>query len=299
MFTTAFSWEVSRLLPALNNGFKYEKPKAKLPLAKTMPEMPLVQTGNYWVPKQIITMIFRRSPPDALLNIGLVCKLWYQLSSCDSLWMSYTLREAFPQATFIDRNIWETYVDVKKYGWEMEEKGRPCVTKWDYIELKGMESQVEGDLGLTIVTLYKKHKLKDPIDFAESGKAGNSTAVSFIQQSIIKRFGNMEVKETIVVAVTNNVFKNSKKRGKLKCDKPSLLATIAVALMRFRTSDPANPTRLFSGGPPTYTCLEEEIDGAKLVFRGFAHGGPGVFIDRGDKDYGLAGQWQFKVCPIV
>lgn len=286
---------------------KAKKSPLESPLAKRMEVVPLAQEGVCSFQRDVTKLIFRRLLPHELLKVGEVCRLWYQLASSDDLWMSYRLQELFPLATFIDRNIWETYIDVEKYGWEMKDPGRPYVDKWGYIMLRRIESAVEGGLGFTVLWLFKGHKLNDTIDFAGSAKQGNSTEFGFIWPCIVEELGEKEVKEPVILAVTNNVFKKSRNKTieeqqerveELRCKILGILPAMDVVLMRYRISDPADPIRLFGDDPLTYTRLKKKVAEHTVVFGGFslAPGGSDAFSPFSDREEdGVAGQWKFKV----
>jgi hypothetical protein len=62
------------------------------------------------IPKDIFQVIFRHLSPEELLKVCQVCRLFNEVASKNSLWHSYDLREVFPNVTFIDKQVWETYL---------------------------------------------------------------------------------------------------------------------------------------------------------------------------------------------
>lgn len=277
--------------------------RVKLPLAKIMQKAPLVETGGYWVPKNIIQLIFRQLPPEELLKVGLVCRVWYQIASSDSLWNSYDLKEVFPQATFIDRGVWEAYIDLEKNGLILEGEGRPCVDKWDYIDLKRIELEVVDKMGISILTLPKGTSFNKIAAFAGSPKMGNPVEFSYISQRLDEEFRDREIEETITVVITNCYFKHIKVRNPswvdveleaLECKRPKIVPLASLAMMRFIISDPESPIRLFGA----YVSCEEKIDGFNVALGGFDKHGPNVMAGeplRPDASYGKAGMRKLKV----
>ncbi len=144
-----------------------------------------ISMGGAQVPRVVIQLILRHLSPDELFKACRVCKLFNEVASSNPLWNSYDLREVFPKATFIDREVWQTHIDVEKYGIELEQKGRPCVDKTDYVELKRMESQVEGGRGITIMTLPKGDKLSNVQESAANPKAGNPVIFQYFSPYIL------------------------------------------------------------------------------------------------------------------
>jgi F-box-like len=256
------------------------------------------------VPKDVLQLIFKLLPPEELLTVNKVCRAWYHISSRDSLWGSFDLREVFPNATFIDKEAWKTYVDVDKHKLELEEKERPYVIKQDYIEIKRMESRVEEGQGITILTLPKGLTFNKVKAFAASHKIGNKTDFENIWARITEELGNKEIEETTTVAITNGIFKGSRNKSVeeqkklvegLNCEMPGLVSVAALAIMRFIISDADQPIRLFGDFPLTYTRCEEKLDKLQVAFGGFALGGPVAYLHNFDHDSrGVGGLRKFK-----
>lgn len=270
------------------------------------------------LPKALIQLVFKHLNPEQLLRICRVCSMFNHVASCNPLWNSYDIREVFPNATFIDRRVWEAYVDVEKkeYGLTLESKGRPCVDKIDYLVLKRMESKVEGKKGFTIMELFKGDKLNNVKGFAESPKAGNRTQFSRFEPSIIEELGDEELPERIFVAITNDVFEKSggkftfeqKQIAKdLGCEVPGIDAVTNLAIMSFIISPKDSPVRLFGSRPMTYTlCVNQKQDEAGEIveifsdFGNFTSEGPEVrrYWNQYSRDlacYGVAGLKKLKI----
>ncbi len=221
--------------------------------------------GAIPVPRDVIRLILRHLSPDELFKVCRVCRLFNEVASSNPLWNSYDLRELFPNATFIDREVWQTHIDVEKYGIELEQRGRPCVDKTDYVELKRMESQVEDGMGITIITLFKGDKLSNVQESAANPKAGNPITFQYFSPDLLALLGDAEA-EAVTVAMTNNVFIDSRYKTvaerkqiveDLKCKAPGILAATRLGVMRFNMSSPGAPVRLFGDSPWTYTlCLD-------------------------------------------
>lgn len=314
MFNSVFSFlryesEILGQFPGDYSGIASgEQPVAECPLVKIGPAPSHLTMAGIWIPKNVLQLILRKLSPEELSRICAVCKVFNEVASSNSLWNSYDVREVFPNATFFTREDWKTY-----YGLESEQRGRPCVDKIDYIELKKIEARVEDGLGFTVIEFVPNDKISDVEESAANPKAGNPVTFRHFSDYIIKKLGEVQAK-AVIVAMTNNVFIDSKGRSveerkqilkDMKCKPFGILAATRLATMRFCKSPQGAEVRLFSDNPPTWTlCIDEKKDEAtgEIVevlshFGGFALAGPYVdyFGDYAAGSDGVAGLREFKV----
>ncbi|MBS0629871.1 MAG: F-box protein [Verrucomicrobia bacterium] len=221
------------------------------------------------IPRDVVWLILRHLPPEELPRLCAVCRVFNQVASSDLLWRSYNLREVFPNARFIGRDEWERYVHVDPST--LVQRGRPYVTKQDFKEIKQMEKQVEGKLGITIMTFFKGRTLQEARDSAGNPKEGNVTRFQFFNHDRLEQLRKVQCPETITVVIANGVFEGSKKQPvdkrkqmvrDLKCRPLTLREAVDFGLMVYRMTPGDAPVRLFGGSPDhTYTlCVDEEKD---------------------------------------
>ncbi len=167
------------------------------------------------------------------------------------------------------------------------------------MQLRRMAAEVEGGGGISFLILPKGLNLHKIIAIAGAPKTGNSIKFRLIWDSIVKKYGDKEIEKTVIVAITNGVFKRSNGisgaeqeellKG-VKCDIPELVAVLALVILRYISSDPKSPLRLFD----ILTLCAEDIGGTRLAF-GFTPVGPRTSVSGFDYEcYGVGGQWKFE-----
>lgn len=268
--------------------------------ATSTPSSPLLQRSN----RDILLLVFRRLHPNDLLRVCKVCRLWNEVGSQDPLWRSFHISEVFSDPV-IDQRVWEHYIELEEYGLVFEKKGRLChENKQHYIDVDHMGSEVERGQRFTILTLPKGLSVNKIIAFTGATKQGNATQFEYINAKFIEDYGDEELPETITIAITNGVFEGSRNESvaehivrviRLKCEMPEVLTVMALAMMRFISSDPNAPVRLYGDDPTTATrCLEKVAGRFRALFGYFAPGGPNVnYDDYVDENHGVGGVRKF------
>ncbi len=275
------------------DGEPEDKTERTLPLAKTMEGLSQYDDfGGSKVPRDIIALIFSHLRPEDLYKARRVCRTWYVIAS-----NMLTLPRLFREAPIVDGKMWDPHVDLDKHCLVFEDIAQPRLYyKSDYEELSRMAAEVENNQGISFLTLPKGLTLNKVIAIAGAPKMGNSTKVKIWWDRIVEKYGDKEIEKTVTMAITNGVFNKSRNLNiakqkelveGLKCDMHEIVAVMALAIMRYISSDPDSPLRLFGDDPLTYTrCFEESA-----VFGGFAPAGTGAYYD--DFDYensGVGGQ---------
>lgn len=250
------AWEIASEFPVAYGGYNSDEAGERRTIVSS------TNAGTV-IPQNVIWLILRHLPPEELPRMCAVCKVFNQVASSDSLWKSYDLREAFPNARFIRREEWERYVYVNPLT--LVERGRPYVTKQDFKEIKRMEMQVEGKQGITIMTFFKGRSLRDARDSAEDCK-GNQTKFRFFPHFYQEKMWDVECPKTITVAIANGIIQGT--RGKsprdareqierdLNCRFLTLGEGVEFGLMVFRMSPPGDPVRLFGPEDNNIFCWD-------------------------------------------
>ncbi len=245
--------------------------------------------------------IFAFLPPEDLGRTSCVCRDWRVLASEDHLWRALDLKKIF-RLTLLDEKVWETHVDCAALGLDLT--GAPPLNqnKETVRFLKGICAQicaeVEGDAGITLLTLPKGLTFNKLMKLAASPKQGNAAKFEFIWGDALKAFGDTPVDKTYRVAITNNVLKGSRSLSvdmqhelvkKMGCEMPRTLPAATLAILTYMSSRAVSPTRLYSDEPYTYTSCAEQIGLYTLVVGGFAPAGLVVsnVHDFGGEHYGV------------
>ncbi len=277
-------------------------PATTLPLAKTMEGLSYYDDfGDYKVPTEVIARIFSYLPSGDLYDARGACRTWYVIAS-----NQLTLPRLFPGAPVVNQGRWDAHVDLKKHGLVFEPLEQPRLYyKSDYMELSRIASEVEKSKikereGISFLTLPKGLTVNKIIAIVGAPKMGNSTQFGYICGDIIAKYGDKKIEKTVIVAITNGIFNNSCSlsvdqqmdlvKG-LKCDMLKLVAVMALTIMRYISSDPASPLRLFGNDPFTFTRCAEEIRGFNCIFGSFGLPGPYVsFYPLESPAHGAGGQ---------
>lgn len=248
-----------------------EELEEKQPIVLEWGKLDLIQLGGQEVSRDLTRLIFRRLPPEGLFTVRMVCKLWHQIASTNFLPL------LFPQAPFINKGVWEDFVDLKEHGLVFEEIQEPKITKRDFIEIEKMASQVEPNLGIYPISIIDCPKGLSPnkiIAIAKAPKKGNKTSFDTWCKSFFNKYGDIEIKKTDRVIVTNGVFEKSRKMEvpdqeklvkDLNCDMPEATPFMANIALTFIRSDPNDPLRLFGKDPCTHTRCMEDVKGYKVI----------------------------------
>ena len=283
-----------------------------LPLGMLIMKAALRQISRFYsvfpiqhLPKDLRLVIFKFLEPKDLGRASRVCREWKELASMPSLWKVFDLKKLFPKLSVIHKGVWEKHVDIVSYGLSFEGEDRIDrreVIKNLYEMFANLE--IEGDAGITLMTIPEGHTFNKLVEFAASPKEGNKTGFSYIAPDLTKQFRDDPVKKTYLVALTNSVLKNSRnvmvekqqnRLTELKCDLPDVLEASTLPILTYISSHEASPTRLYSDTPCTFTrCLI--IKGWPFFVGDFAPGGLDVCsLSCGLDNYGFGALRKFEV----
>ena len=237
------------------------------------------------LPDDLVSHALSFLSPEDLARASGVCREWNKLSA--DLWQAFDLKKI---CKVIDQAVWERHVDLATLG--LDASGAPAIDKRVAIPfIKRLSRQVEGNAGVTLLTMPKGLTLNKLIALAAAPKQGPATQFKYIWSKIEEVLGNIAVDKTYSVAVTNSVLKDSRKKsldaqralvqgngGEL----PGVLLAATLAILTYMSS----PTRLYSYEPWIYTRCAEQIDGRNLNIGGFTATGLRIYeYDHLFKDY--------------
>jgi hypothetical protein len=226
------------------------------------------------VPSDIALLIFRFLPPDQIPGICSVCKSWNQLASSALFWKACHLKELFPEATFIDKGIWEERVDANALKrLNFDEKGRPCLDKSLYLELKRL--RIEGDAGITFLTIPEGHTFNILGLIAGDYTKSEPFSFSHICPFFLEKYGDDAVTKAHTIAITNGILEKSDElshleKQKLASQPGQELGVLAVATLCVLTAKVASkkpPFNRYYRYRDSYTFCAERVDGCILGLR--------------------------------
>ncbi len=226
--------------------------------------------------------IFGFLSPEDLGRTSCVCREWQVMASEDHLWRALDLKKIF-RLTLLDEKVWETHVDCAALGLDLT--GAPPLTqnKETVRFLKGLCAQicaqVEGDAGITLLTLPKGLTLNKLEKLASSPKQGNA-AKFLLWAGVSKTFGDAPVDKTYRVLITNNVLKGSRMLTvykqhelgeKMGWEMPGMLPVATLTILTYMSSPAAFPIHLYSNDEPrSLTRCKDQLDGGYNLVVGFA-----------------------------
>ncbi len=233
----------------------------------------LERTPFNLVPKEILHRIFEYCSPTALARISRVCKLWKQIASSASLWNAFDPKILYPSIKFIDAAIWRAHVDLEKLKLDLTVD--PPVNKRSIIPLihKFISTvHVEGDKGITYLTMPKGLTVAKVIDLAKSPKGANQTVV-FANVHFEHNFKDTPINETYSILITNSVISESRKLSfqghqqllnELGCEMPGVLEALTLAILSYKTSEMPG-IRLLNESPETFTRTSTEVKQSQSI----------------------------------
>lgn len=233
----------------------------------------LERTPFNLVPKEILHRIFEYCSPTALARISRVCKLWKQIASSASLWNGFDLKTLYPSIKFIDAGIWRAHVDLQKLKLDLTDD--PPVNKRSIIPLihKFISTvEVEGNEGITYLTMPKGLTVSKVTDLAKSPKGANQTVV-FTNVYFEHHFKDTPIKQTYSILITNSVISKSRKLSfighqellrNLGCEMPGVLEALTLAILSYKTSEKPG-IRLLNDSPETFTRTSTEVKQSQSI----------------------------------
>ena len=133
------------------------------------------------LPDDLVSHALSFLSPEDLARASGVCREWNKLSA--DLWQAFDLKKI---CKVIDQAVWERHVDLATLG--LDASGAPAIDKRIAIPfIKRLSRQVEGDAGVTLLTMPKGLTLNKLIALAAAPKQGPATQFRYIWPRIVGR----------------------------------------------------------------------------------------------------------------
>lgn len=230
------------------------------------------------LPPEVRRYIFEFLSLEKWGQISCICKEWKMLTADNSLWESLNLKTLFPKLQILDAKTWKTHVDMATYELDVAADFRQ--DKQMIKTLKKFASlKIEGDAGITLLTIPKGLTFNKLMRLAQSPKQGRVTRIKdFGDHQIAKNFGNIPIDRTYRVIITNNILEKSRRTPRchqegivelLGCQLPGVLEVATLAILTYISSTKILPTRLYNDNPRTYTNCLEQISSFWVIVGGF------------------------------
>ena len=216
-------------------------------------------------PQEIILKVFGYLTAIELAKCDEVSRRWRRLASDATLWNAFDLRGTIsPSLKVFDKSDWVIRVDLSSFGLDVIDA--PPLDKRQAIPfLKRCLSSlpIEGNAGITVLTIPKGLTFNTLVKLAGSPKVGNTAKFRYIWGRISSEIGDIPVDKTYRIVITNNVFKKSRNlsvsdqkalMSKIGCEMPRVLEATVLLVVTFMSSG----EHLYSDNPWTYTrCLRK------------------------------------------
>ena len=248
------------------------------------------------LPEEIVLGVLGFLSPIELAKCGEVNRRWKRLSSDATLWNALDLRKISPLLKVFDGSDWDNLVDLSAYGLSIKDVAPLDKRKAIPVLKKFISSLfIEGNAGVTLLTIPKGLTFKKLIKLVGSPKVGNITPFRYIWDPILNEIGDTPVDKTYRIVIMNNVLEGSRNLfindqkalvNQARCEMPKLLEVAVLLVVTFMVSG----ERLYNDNPWTYTCCSEQVAGRQVVVGGFASSGGYVHISGFANDiYGIGG----------
>lgn len=234
------------------------------------------------LPEEVILKIFGYLNAIQQTKCGEVSRRWRRLASDETLLAAFNPRNLSPLIKVFDELDWSKYVDMSAYGLTTEDIS-PCDVRKATALLERVLScplmiEIEGNAGITLLTIPKGLTFNTLVKLAGSPKVGNAPEFRYIWYRISSEIGDTPVDKTYRIVITNNVFNKSRNLSvsdqkalvrKIGCEMPRVLEATVLLVVTFMSSG----ERLYSDNPLTYTRCSELLDGYQLIVGGFSPAG--------------------------
>ena len=161
------------------------------------------------LPSELMTHAFSFLAPEDLARASGVCKDWQVMGSSEDLWREFDLRKV---CRVFDKGVWETHFDLGAVG--IDASGAEPMNKRTVIPfLIRLSRQVEGNAGVTLLTMPKGLSLNKLIRLAAAPKQGEAVNFGYVFFTIIEQHGDVAVHKTHTIAITNFILKESRNKS--------------------------------------------------------------------------------------
>lgn len=232
------------------------------------------------LPNDILLEIFKFLSVRDLNSVSLTCKRWHQLSSYESLWKSFNLKELFPSLTIFDLEDWKTHFNLPNLKIDIN-----AAPSSDYRIMIAMLQKLFSypllkNTKVTLLTIPAGLTYNKCIKLAESlHSKGHKILINSFHKGYIfsrknKNYNNFikhtnkPVAETYRVILTE-VLKDSKNAPisslqklvkEMNCEVPDLLASTVLPIV----THAASPNKIYKTG---YTVCQETFENRKFLVK--------------------------------
>ena len=222
-----------------------------------------------------IFSIFGFLPPEDLARVARVSREWKHLADNPVLWdLQAIFRSRGHVLNIIDKKVWAECLDLDAARVHVEDSLLPRRTVFKVVRQMFDSLEIEGDLGITLLTL--------PLVTLRNLRTFFPAAFRFIHPLILGKHGDTVMNETGLVAITNGILKGSRGLSSAahkalvlgkECEMVELTAVVALAILTERRFSLTPPIRLFSGVPWTFTRGVEKVGDCHVVVGDFTLSG--------------------------
>ncbi|HSW86267.1 MAG TPA: F-box protein [Rhabdochlamydiaceae bacterium] len=218
--------------------------------------------------------IFKFFSPEELCLASSVCRKWRVCASDESLWKAFDLTKLFPSLKIIDGRMWNAHFDLNVFGLSL--RNEPILDKRKeipFIKKLFATLKIEGDAGITRLTLPQGLTFNKLVNLADSPKQGDPASFKDVWSYITKVLGEISVDKTQVIYISNSILEGSRNlddeelpqfaRG-TGCEMPEVLPAATLAILTYVCFQ----KRLYGADPWTYTLCSGDI-----VVGGFGRSG--------------------------
>ncbi len=223
------------------------------------------------LPEELVLAIFAYLDLPALVSVSQVNKLWRQLSGDRFLWKA-VLKSICPRLQIFDDVDLAAHIDLAAYGLSVD-GASPLRLMIPHLR-RCPSLPVEGEAGITLLTIPKGLTLNKLIKLARSPQQGKSTRFGYNWDRILYEIGDIEVAKTYHIVITNNIFEGS--RGKTVAEQRDLVGHHGCEMPRtleqaflLAITHIMKGKRLYTDDPWTYSCCEEQILESHVLVGGF------------------------------
>lgn len=151
------------------------------------------------LPEEIILRTFGFLRANELAKCGEISRRWRRLASDPVLWNAFDLRTISSSLKVFDELDWITHVDLSSFGLDVTDA--PPLNKHQAIPfLKRCLSSlpIEGNAGITVLTIPKGLTFNTLVKLAGSPKVGNIPKFRYIWDRISSEIGDIPVDKGVV-----------------------------------------------------------------------------------------------------
>ena len=204
--------------------------------------------------------------PNDLARSCVINKHWHTLASAPGLWNAFHLNKLFPTLRVFNELDWAHHVDLTALKLSMAD-APPSNKRKEIAAIHSLLSRpIEGNAGVTLLTMPKGLTLRKLKEIAQSPKFGHAI-IFFVSNKSIPL--DRKIDKTYRIVITNNIFSKTRNLSfniqkkiikDMSCDVPKLLEAATLLLVTSLTSKQI----LYS--PDTLTRCAERFYGGRHHF---------------------------------